>query len=99
MRIGYIFIYEGQSTNTFSGDKKENSYSNRNGEHRYKVDGEVYLRSIVLKQEGLNAVAIMDILSEDETDIGYFDRNTEYKKSFFKGKGFFSNENFYELIQ
>ena len=78
----YLSFYEGQSTNTFSVDKKGNSYSNRNGEHRYKVDGAVYLRSIVLKQEGVKAAVIMDTLSEDETDIGYFDRNTENVRNF-----------------
>ena len=78
----YLSFYEGQSTNTFSVDKKGNSYSNRNGEHRYKVDGAVYLRSIVLKQEGVKAAVIMDTLSEDETDIGYFDRNTENVRKF-----------------
>ena len=78
----YLSFYEGQSTNTFSVDKKGNSYSNRNGEHRYKVDGIVYLRSIALKQKGINATVIMDALSEDETDIGYFDRNTENVRNF-----------------
>lgn len=78
----YLSFYEGQSTNTFSVDKKGNGYNNRNGEQMYKVDGVTYLRSIGLKQEGTNAVVIMDVLSEDEKDIGYFDRNTENVRKF-----------------
>ena len=78
----YLSFYEGQSTNTFSVDKNGNGYSNRNGLHIYKVDGVTYVRSIGLKQEGANAVVIVDALSEDEKDIGYFDRNTENVRKF-----------------
>ncbi len=78
----YLSFYEGQSTNTFSVDKNGNGYSNRNGEQIYKTDGITYLRSVALKQEGTSAVVIMDILSEDEKDIGYFDRNTENVRNF-----------------
>ena len=78
----YLSFYEGQSTNTFSVDKNGNGYSNRNGEHIYKIDGTTYFRSIALKQEGTSAVVIADDLSEDEKDIGYFDRNTEYVRTF-----------------
>ena len=78
----YLSFYEGQSTNTFSVDKNGNGYSNRNGLHIYKADGVTYVRSIGLKQEGANAVVIVDALSEDEKDIGYFDRNTENVREF-----------------
>ena len=78
----YLSFYEGQSTNTFGVDKNGNGYSNRNGEQIYKTDGITYLRSVALKQEGTSAVVIMDILSEDEKDIGYFDRNTENVRNF-----------------
>ena len=78
----YLSFYEGQSTNTFGVDKNGNGYSNRNGEQIYKINGITYMRSVALKQEGTSAVVIMDVLSEDESDIGYFDRNTENVRNF-----------------
>lgn len=78
----YLTFYDGQTVNTFSLDKKGNGYSNNNGEQIYKVDGSVYIRSVGLKQEGTSAEVIMDTLTEDEKDIGYFDRNSGNIKKF-----------------
>jgi hypothetical protein len=81
----YLSFYKGQSTNTFSLDKSGNGYSNNNGEHIYKVEGETYIRSIGLQQKGTKAVVIMDALTKDEKDIGYFDRNSENIRKFLIG--------------
>lgn len=75
-----VNFYGGQKTNIFLLDKKGNAFSNRNREQNFRIDGEVYTRKIGLKEEGLIATVVSDILDKSGLDEDYFDRNIPYVK-------------------
>ena len=79
-----LSFYKGNSVNTFSLDKAGNGFSNQNGVQTYKVDGEVYIRSIGLTQKGETTTVILDSLTKSNTkeDMDYFDRNTMNVKNY-----------------
>lgn len=75
-----VNFYGGQKTNTFLLDKKGNAFSSRNREQNFRIDGKVYTRKIGLKEEGLIATVISDILDKSTSDEDYFNRNIPYVK-------------------
>ena len=75
-----VNFYGGQKTNIFLLDKKGNAFSNRNREQNFRIDGKVYTRKIGLKEEGLMATVVSDMLDKSGLDEEYFDRNIPYVK-------------------
>ena len=75
-----VNFYGGQNTNTFLFDKKGNAFSSRNREQNFRIDGQMYTRKIGLKEEGLVATVISDILDKSTLDKEYFERNIPYVK-------------------
>lgn len=75
-----VNFYNEQKTNTFLLDKKGNAFSSRNREQNFKIDGKMYTRKVGLKEEGLIATVISDILDKSTLDTEYFERNIPYVK-------------------
>ncbi|MDR3056746.1 MAG: hypothetical protein LBU84_01230 [Prevotella sp.] len=75
-----VNFYGGQKTNTFLLDKKGNAFSSRNREQNFRIDGKMYTRKTGLKEEGLVATVISDVLDKSTLDETYFERNIPYVK-------------------
>jgi len=75
-----INFYGGQKTNTFLLDKAGNAFSSRNREQNFRIDGKMYTRKIGLKEDGLVATVISDVLEKSIVDEDYFERNIPYVK-------------------
>lgn len=73
-----VNFYGGQKTNTFLLDRKGNAFSSRNREQNFLIDGKMYTRMIGLREEGLVATVISDVLEKSTLDEDYFDRNIPY---------------------
>jgi len=76
-----VNFYGGQKVNTFLLDKKGNAFSSRGREQNYEIDGKMYTRKTGLKEEGLVATVISDILDKSKEDKDYFKRNIPYVKN------------------
>ena len=75
-----VNFYGGQKTNTFLLDRKGNAFSSRNREQNFRIDGKMYTRKVGLKEEGLIATVISDVLDKSTLDKKYFERNIPYVK-------------------
>lgn len=75
-----VNFYGGQKVNTFLLDKKGNAFSSRNREQNFRIDGKMYTRKIGLREEGVIATVISDILDKSTLDENYFERNIPYVK-------------------
>lgn len=75
-----VNFYGGQKTNTFLLDKKGNAFSSRNREQNFRINGKMYTRKIGLREEGLVATVISDVLDKSTLDKDYFERNIPYVK-------------------
>jgi len=75
-----VNFYGGQKTNTFLLDRKGNAFSSRNREQNFCIDGKMYTRKVGLKEEGLVATVISDVMEKSTLDKEYFERNIPYVK-------------------
>ena len=76
-----VNFYGGQKVNTFLLDKKGNAFSSRGREQNFRIDGKMYTRKTGLKEEGLVATVVSDILDKSTLDRNYFERNIPYVKN------------------